>query len=97
MAVEICSGAWRLDSGGTSRLSRSPYKTTDEGQYKEQKEMDARGGKDKLDNKRNEVSPERMKELEKKYGPHKPKPRVKKSFHSDNSTPGTLHEQGGPE
>jgi hypothetical protein len=44
------------------------YKTKEEGQYKEQKAMDQRGGKDNLDNKRNEVNPERMKELDKKYG-----------------------------
>jgi RHS repeat-associated protein len=40
-----------------------------EGAYKEQKAIDNEGGVDKLDNKRNEVNKERMKELEKKYGP----------------------------
>jgi hypothetical protein len=39
-----------------------------EGQYKEQKIIDENGGKENLDNKRNEVKPERQKELEKKYG-----------------------------
>jgi RHS repeat-associated protein len=47
------------------------YKTGEEGDYKEQKEMDKRGGKDNLDNKRKQVSEERMKELEKKYGDKK--------------------------
>lgn len=37
--------------------------------YKEQKALDKEGGAEKTDNKRNEVSKERMKELEKKYGP----------------------------
>jgi RHS repeat-associated protein len=40
-----------------------------EGAYKEQKAIDNEGGVDNLDNKRNEVNKERMKELEKKYGP----------------------------
>ena len=44
------------------------YKSRKEGQYKEQKHMDKRGGVDKLDNKRREVSKERMKALEKKFG-----------------------------
>jgi hypothetical protein len=35
--------------------------------------MDERGGKAKLDNRRREVNPERMKQLEKKYAPSKPK------------------------
>ena len=39
-----------------------------QGAYKEQKAIDSRGGVDKLDNKRNERSPEKMKELDKKYG-----------------------------
>lgn len=39
-----------------------------EGQYKEQKAIDNNGGVENLDNKRNEVKPEKMKELEKKYG-----------------------------
>lgn len=39
-----------------------------EGAYKEQKAIDNNGGVENLDNKRNEVSPERMKELEKKHG-----------------------------
>jgi RHS repeat-associated protein len=39
-----------------------------QGAYKEQKAIDENGGLDNLDNKRQEVSPERMKELEKKYG-----------------------------
>jgi RHS repeat-associated protein len=42
------------------------YETKEEASYKEQKEMDKRGGKDNLDNKRREVSEKRMKELEKK-------------------------------
>nr|WP_199081963.1 DUF6443 domain-containing protein [Pedobacter sp. ASV19] len=41
----------------------------EEGQFKEQKMMDGHGGLDNLDNKRREVSEERMKELEKKYKP----------------------------
>ena len=45
------------------------YNTTQEGRYKEQKAIDERGGKQNLDNKRNEVSPEKMKELEKEHGP----------------------------
>ena len=47
------------------------YKTREEGDYKEQKEMDKRGGKDNLDNKRKQVSDKRMKELEEKYGDKK--------------------------
>jgi RHS repeat-associated protein len=39
-----------------------------EGAYKEQKQIDKSGGVDNLDNKRNEVKPEKMKELEKTYG-----------------------------
>ena len=39
-----------------------------EGPYKEQKQMDKEGGLENLDNKRNEVTPANMKELEKKYG-----------------------------
>jgi len=39
-----------------------------EGAYKEQKAIDARGGIGNLDNKRNEVNPLRMQELERKYG-----------------------------
>jgi RHS repeat-associated protein len=39
-----------------------------EGAYKEQKAIDKNGGVKNLDNKRNEVSAKRMKELEKKYG-----------------------------
>jgi RHS repeat-associated protein len=49
------------------------YKTAEEGQYKEQKAMDNRGGKANLDNRRREVNSQRMKELEKKYAPSKPK------------------------
>lgn len=37
-----------------------------QGRYKEQKAMDDRGGLEKLDNKRREVSKEKMVELEKK-------------------------------
>ena len=44
------------------------YKTRQQGRYKEQKAIDQRGGKQNLDNKRNEVSPKKMKELNKKYG-----------------------------
>jgi RHS repeat-associated protein len=40
-----------------------------EGAYKEQKVLDDAGGVENTDNKRREVSKERMKELEKKYGP----------------------------
>jgi RHS repeat-associated protein len=39
-----------------------------EGAYKEQKQIDKAGGVDNLDNKRNEVKPEKMKVLEKTYG-----------------------------
>ncbi|TCN50004.1 RHS repeat-associated core domain-containing protein, partial [Flavobacterium circumlabens] len=39
-----------------------------QGAYKEQKAIDKNGGVKSLDNKRNEASPERMKELKKKYG-----------------------------
>ncbi len=39
-----------------------------EGAYKEQKAIDREGGIKNLDNKRNERTPEKMKELEKKYG-----------------------------
>ena len=39
-----------------------------EGAYKEQMNMNVRGGKSKLDNKRNEVNPLRMEALTKKYG-----------------------------
>jgi len=42
-----------------------------QGAYKEQKAIDKEGGIDKLDNKRNERTPEKMKELEKKYGKKK--------------------------
>ncbi len=38
------------------------------GPYKEQKHMDSRVGVDNLDNKRREVNPRRMEELEKMYG-----------------------------
>ncbi len=37
------------------------------GQYKEQKAIDANGGVQNLDNKRNEVNPKRYQELKKKY------------------------------
>jgi hypothetical protein len=40
----------------------------EEGAYKEQKAINARGGVKRLDNKRNEVNPLRMELLEKKYG-----------------------------
>ena len=43
------------------------YKTKEEGRYKEQKEMDKRGGKERLDNKRNEVNKDKMKDLKNKY------------------------------
>jgi len=42
-------------------------KNVEEGQYKEQKAINEHGGVDKLDNKRNEVNKDRMKELEKKF------------------------------
>jgi hypothetical protein len=38
-----------------------------EGQYKEQKAIDENGGLENLDYKRNEVTPERMKELNKTH------------------------------
>ena len=41
------------------------------GAYKEQKAIDKEGGIGKLDNKRNERTPKKMKELEKKYGKKK--------------------------
>ena len=44
------------------------YKTKEEGRYKEQKAIDQQGGKGNLDNKRNEVAPDKMKKLDKKYG-----------------------------
>ncbi len=67
----------RTDSRTGKATTVDTYKNTEEGQYKEQKAMDARGGKQNLDNKRNEVNPGRMKELDKKYGPPKtPQPPV---------------------
>jgi hypothetical protein len=39
-----------------------------EGAYKEQKAIDNSGGVSNLDNKRNEVSEQRMKELDEQYG-----------------------------
>ena len=39
-----------------------------EGAFKEQKHIDNEGGLNNLDNKRNEVSPKNMKELEQKHG-----------------------------
>jgi len=55
--------------GRTGKATKvDTYKTRTEGRYKEQKAIDQRGGKGNLDNKRNEVAPDKMKELEKKYG-----------------------------
>ncbi|HET8891879.1 MAG TPA: RHS repeat-associated core domain-containing protein [Candidatus Angelobacter sp.] len=55
--------------GRTGKATKvDTYKTKGEGRYKEQKAIDQRGGKGNLDNKRNEVAPDKMKELEKKYG-----------------------------
>ncbi|UKB82722.1 hypothetical protein LF887_17130 [Chryseobacterium sp. MEBOG06] len=42
-------------------------KNSEEGAYKEQKAIDERGGIDKLDNKRNEMNPERFKNAKEKY------------------------------
>lgn len=42
------------------------YKTRAEGRYKEQKQIDRRGGVKNLDNKRNEVAPKKMPELKKR-------------------------------
>ncbi len=49
------------------------YDPTDaaEGQYKEQRAIDNSGGLDNVDNKRREVSSERMQGLERKYGENK--------------------------
>jgi RHS repeat-associated protein len=56
--------------GRTGKATKvDTYKTKQEGRYKEQKAIDQNGGKQKLDNKRNEVAPDKMKDLDKKYGP----------------------------
>jgi hypothetical protein len=44
------------DRSGATEVDE--YETTQEGKVKEQKEMNARGGLDELDNKRNEIAPE---------------------------------------
>jgi hypothetical protein len=64
----------RGSSDGRNRTDADIIDTYDpanpgEGPYKEQKAMDDNGGLDNLDNVRREVNEERMKELEKKYGP----------------------------
>jgi len=51
-----------------TRKRSTAYGTTEEGRFKEQKEIDKRGGVEKLDNKRNELNSEKMKDLEKKFG-----------------------------
>jgi hypothetical protein len=58
----------RTDGRSGPAKAVDKYKTDEEGSYKEQKEMDKRGGRDNLDNRRREVSPKRMEKLEKKYG-----------------------------
>lgn len=57
----------RTDGRTGKATSVDNYKSTEEGQYKEQKAMDQRGGVQNLDNKRREVNPKRMEELKKKY------------------------------
>jgi RHS repeat-associated protein len=54
----------------TKAIVKDTYDETDEsqGKYKEQKRIDVNGGKSNLDNRRNEVNPLKMAELEKKYG-----------------------------
>ena len=64
---------------------------SEEGSYKEQKAMDARGGVKRIDNKRREVNPLRMSELEKKYGRGTnkiviPLPRSKSQQKKENDT-----------
>ncbi|CAA7195464.1 DUF6443 domain-containing protein [Chryseobacterium potabilaquae] len=58
----------RNRGGKTEIIDKYNPKNSGEGAYKEQKAIDKEGGLEKLDNKRNEVRPERMKELEKRYG-----------------------------
>jgi RHS repeat-associated protein len=62
----------RMQTRGDGRTGSAQtvdtYETTEEGRYKEQKAIDQRGGKQNLDNKRNEVAPDKMKKLEDKFG-----------------------------
>ncbi|MBP6014572.1 MAG: hypothetical protein KBA31_20255 [Alphaproteobacteria bacterium] len=57
--------------GNTEVIDTYDPKNPGEGAYKEQRALDDAGGVSKTDNKRNEVSDERMKRLEQCYG--KPK------------------------
>jgi RHS repeat-associated protein len=64
----------RKSKDGRDREKAKVIKRYDEndeelGSYLEQKEIDKRGGLDKLDNKRREMNPERYKTAEKKYKP----------------------------
>ncbi|KFF14444.1 hypothetical protein IW15_03130 [Chryseobacterium soli] len=56
------------DRSGAEIIDTYNPKKAGEGAYKEQKAIDKEGGIENLDNKRNEVRPERMKDLEQKYG-----------------------------
>lgn len=58
----------RNREGNTKVVDKYDPSKPGHGAYKEQKAIDKRGGVTKLDNKRNEASAKRMKELEKKYG-----------------------------
>jgi hypothetical protein len=54
-------------TGKARVLDRYDAKNTREGRFKEQKQIDKRGGVKNLDNKRNEVSKKNMKKLEKEF------------------------------
>ncbi|MCI0422880.1 MAG: hypothetical protein L0312_27265, partial [Acidobacteria bacterium] len=55
-------------TGKARVVDRYDPKNKQLGRYKEQKQINKRGGVGNLDNKRNEVDPKKMKELEKKFG-----------------------------
>jgi hypothetical protein len=58
----------RNRGGDTEVIDKYDPKNPGEGAYKEQKAIDKEGGIENLDNKRNEVRPDRMKDLENTYG-----------------------------
>jgi len=62
----------RTDGRTGKAATVDTYKTTQEGRFKEQKAIDERGGVQNLDNKRNEVSAQKMKELQEQYGEDPP-------------------------
>ena len=58
----------RIRNDETELVDKYDPDDTAEGAFREQRAMDKHGGLENLDNKRREVSPERMQQLEKKYG-----------------------------